>query len=552
MAITCSVALVSQSQHRPQSFTPSVWGDYFLDHRPCNTSQLVTMKERAHAMEEDVRQTILDAAASYDLIQKLELVDTLQRIGVDYHYQEEVHELLRHVYDDSDGGSDDLYVTSLRFYLLRKHGYTVSSDVFLKFRDEKGNVSSDDVNSLMTLYDAAHLRTHGEQILDNIITFNKSRLQYFMETNLEPDLADEVRLTLETPRFRRVERLEARRYISVYEKKETRDKNILELAKLDYNILQALYCDELKELTIWWKDFQSRTYLGFARDRLVELHFWMLGVLYEPYYSYSRIMMTKLIVFASLFDDFYDSNSTAEDSSKFTRAIERWDEQAAEQLPVYLKSIFINVLNTTNKIVEDLKLQENKHAEMVKKMVIDTARFYHDEVKWRDEHYVPATIEEHLQISLRSSVCMQITTMAFISLGDVTRREAVEWAITFPKIIRGVSIVGRIGNDIVSHEREQVSEHAVSTVQTCMKQYGVTVEQANDKLRVIIEESWMDIFEEYLDQKHPMALLEKAVNVARTMDFMYKREDAYTMSHCLKDVITSMYVNSVYDPSSSI
>jgi len=85
--------------------------------------------------------------------------------------------------------------------------------------------------------------------------------------------------------------------------------------------------------------------------------------------------------------------------------------------------------------------------------VIDTARFYHAEVKWRDEHYVPSTIEEHLQISLRSSVCMQITTAAFISLGDdVTRVEDIQWAFTFPKIIAGICIVGRIGNDIVSYE----------------------------------------------------------------------------------------------------
>ncbi|KAK3122686.1 hypothetical protein QOZ80_8AG0616810 [Eleusine coracana subsp. coracana] len=323
------------------------------------------MKERALATKEKVRQTILDSTASCDLIHKLELVDTLQRIGLDYHYKTEIHELLRHVYEDSDGGSDDLYVTSLRFYLLRKHGYTVSSDVF---------------------------------------------------------------------------------------------------------------------------------------------------------------------------------QSTTEEGDIFIGAIERWEEQTPEQLPAHLKAIFINILNTTNKIEEDLKLQENKHAEMVKKMVINTAKFYHAEVKWREEHYVPATIEEHLQTSVRSSVCMQITTMAFISLGNVTSREAVEWAFTFPKLIRGVCMVGRIGNDIVSHEREQgSSEHVASTVQACMKQYGVTVDEANEKLRVIIEEAWMNIVEEYLDQKYPIALLEKAVNVAQTMDFMYKHEDAYTLSFSLKDVIASIH-----------
>lgn len=124
------------------------------------------------------------------------------------------------------------------------------ADVFLKFRDEQGNISTDNVSCLLTLYDAAHLRTRGEEILDNIISFNKSRLQSLMETSLEPNIKEEMRFTLETPRFRRVSRVEARRYMSWYEQQNVRDETILEFAKLDYNILQALYCEELKELTL--------------------------------------------------------------------------------------------------------------------------------------------------------------------------------------------------------------------------------------------------------------------------------------------------------------
>ena len=67
-------------------------------------------------------------------------------------------------------------------------------------------------------------------------------------------------------------------------------------------------------------------------------------------------------------------------------------------------------------------------------------------------------------------------------------------------------------------KQEQASDHVASTVQTCMKQYGVMIEEANEKLRVKIEEAWMDIVEECLEQKRPMALLETAVNVARIVD----------------------------------
>ena len=84
--------------------------------------QLLSMKERAQIKEEEVRRIILEIAASSNLAQKL--VDTL--IGVDYHYKKEINDLLCSIYNDEDGGSDDLYITSLRFYLLRKHGYTIS------------------------------------------------------------------------------------------------------------------------------------------------------------------------------------------------------------------------------------------------------------------------------------------------------------------------------------------------------------------------------------------------------------------------------------------
>jgi hypothetical protein len=47
----------------------------------------------------------------------------------------------------------------------------------------------------------------------------------------------------------------------------------------------------------------------------------------------------------------------------------RWDAQIAEQLPAHLKALFINILNDTNKVVEELKFQKNKHAELFKELV---------------------------------------------------------------------------------------------------------------------------------------------------------------------------------------
>ena len=120
----------------------------------------------------------------------------------------------------------------------------------MKFKDDHGNFASNDAKCLLALYDAANLRTRGEDIIDSAVVFTRSRLQSIMKTLDDLELAAEVQYTLETPSYRRVERVEARRYISVYEKRVTRNDTILEFAKLDYNILQALYCEELKALTL--------------------------------------------------------------------------------------------------------------------------------------------------------------------------------------------------------------------------------------------------------------------------------------------------------------
>nr|TKW31207.1 hypothetical protein SEVIR_2G089900v2 [Setaria viridis] len=208
------LAVASQEvilQRKPRPYTPSIWGDFFLEHQPCTPLQF--MKENARIKQEEVRQIILDTSASSELALKLELVDTLQRIGVGHHYKE-IDELLGDIEDAQlEGGCNASYMSN-------------PCDVFVKFRDDQGNfATSNDAKCLLALYDAAHLRTRGEEILDNATAFTKSRLQSMMKT-LDPELAAEVEYTLETPSYRRVERVEARRYINLYEKGITSSKAI--------------------------------------------------------------------------------------------------------------------------------------------------------------------------------------------------------------------------------------------------------------------------------------------------------------------------------------
>jgi hypothetical protein len=86
------------------------------------------------------------------------------------------------------------------------------------------------------LYNAAYLRKHGEEVLDEAISFARRRC-------LEAGI-------LRTPLFRRVGILEARNYIPIYEKEAARNDAVLELAKLNFNLQQIAFCEELKHCTL--------------------------------------------------------------------------------------------------------------------------------------------------------------------------------------------------------------------------------------------------------------------------------------------------------------
>lgn len=63
-------------------------------------------------------------------LKTLELVDDLQRLGISYHFEDEIRHVLEKIYNDYYKTHDkwntmDLNLKSLCFRLLRQHGYQV-------------------------------------------------------------------------------------------------------------------------------------------------------------------------------------------------------------------------------------------------------------------------------------------------------------------------------------------------------------------------------------------------------------------------------------------
>ncbi|KAL2496217.1 Alpha-humulene/(-)-(E)-beta-caryophyllene synthase [Forsythia ovata] len=172
-----------ENAHRSVTYHPSVWGDYFLEYTS-DLTDILTHEEQEHQiLKEEVNKLL--AATPDDFAHKLDLIDSIQRLGVGYHFETEIEKSLKYVHDtyhnESYGKQDNnLHTTALRFRLLRQQGYYVSCGVFDKFKDKQGRFDESalisNVQGLLSLYEAAQFRVHGEETLEEALTFSITHL----------------------------------------------------------------------------------------------------------------------------------------------------------------------------------------------------------------------------------------------------------------------------------------------------------------------------------------------------------------------------------------
>ncbi|KDP31569.1 hypothetical protein JCGZ_14794 [Jatropha curcas] len=114
---------------RTAEFHPSVGGDYFI--KRVSDSEIVSVwSEEAEVLKKEVRE-MLSSSADKPL-EQLNLIDAIQRLGIAYHFEEEIEAALKQIYTtyQNPNEDDDLYTVALRFRLLRQEGYNVSTGTF--------------------------------------------------------------------------------------------------------------------------------------------------------------------------------------------------------------------------------------------------------------------------------------------------------------------------------------------------------------------------------------------------------------------------------------
>jgi len=148
-----------------------------------------------------------------------------------------------------------IYTLKLKIHYLAIISYIytsiISADIFKKFKNDQGNFNEtlgNDIQGLCSLYEATQLRTHGDDILEELCEFSKAQLKSLVN-QLKPSLAAQVNHCLSRPLTRSVRWFEAKYHMSVYEQHCSHDETLLTFAKVEFNILQSMHQKEIGTIT---------------------------------------------------------------------------------------------------------------------------------------------------------------------------------------------------------------------------------------------------------------------------------------------------------------
>nr|QYL01202.1 terpene synthase 12 [Stevia rebaudiana] len=506
---------------------------------------------RADRLKEVVKTMIQKSSVVEYPLSSLKLVDDLKRLGIAYHFKEEIRDILEMLfYQTRDKWyTMDLNLRSLGFRLLRQHGYLVPQDIFGNFKERIENLNPcqhEDMIAILNLYEASYHSFEDERILDEARDLTKKYLKENLD-GINGSIASLVSHALEVPLHWRVPRVEARWFIEVYEKRSDANPTLIELAKLDFNMVQAIHVKDLKHASRWWRNISWDEKLTFARDRLVECFLWTVGYSYVPRFSLGRKDITKVNAMITTIDDVFDVYGTLDELEQFTDVISRWDINEVEELPDYMKICFLGLYNTINEIAYNTLINTRILVlPYLKKAWADLCKSYLQEARWYHNGHTP-TLTDYL-----NNACITIgTPLTFmhimISTSINSTQEIQQWHEESENIVHYTALIVRLADDLATSSDEMERGDIPKSIQCYMHENDATEDEARRYIKDLIMNTWKKLNEERANAKSTFQqeFIDYAMDIVRMAQFMYSKGDGHGHPNVTKSHVLSLLFNPI-------
>nr|R9QMR3.1 RecName: Full=(-)-alpha pinene synthase 1, chloroplastic; AltName: Full=(-)-beta pinene synthase 1, chloroplastic; AltName: Full=Terpene synthase (-)alphapin1; Short=PcTPS-(-)alphapin1; Flags: Precursor [Pinus contorta]AFU73855.1 (-)-alpha pinene synthase [Pinus contorta] len=545
---------------RRGDFHSNLWDDDFIQSLSSHYGE-PSYRERAERLIGEVKNSFNSVSNEDgesitpldDLIQRLWMVDSVERLGIDRHFKKEIKSALDHVYSywsekgigcGRESVVTDLNSTALGLRTLRLHGYDVSAEVLNHFKNQSGQFActlkqtEDQIRTVLNLYRASLIAFPGEKVMDEAETFSAKYLKDALQKIPVSSLSREIGDVLEYGWHTYLPRLEARNYIDVFgqdtenSKSYMKTEKLLELAKLEFNIFHALQKRELEYLVRWWKGSGSPQ-MTFCRHRHVEYYTLASCIAFEPQHSGFRLGFAKACHIITVLDDMYDTFGTLDELELFTSAIKRWDPSATECLPEYMKGVYMIVYNTVNEMSQEAdKAQGRDTLNYCRQAWEEYIDAYMQEAKWIASGEVP-TFEEYYENGKVSSG-HRVSALQPILTTDIPFPEHVLKEVDIPSKLNDLaSAILRLRGDTRCYQADRARGEEASCISCYMKDNpGTTEEDALNHINAMISDVIKGLNWELLkpNSSVPISAKKHAFDISRAFHYGYKYRDGYSVA----------------------
>ncbi|CAI8587494.1 unnamed protein product [Vicia faba] len=493
-----------------------------------------------------------------DIYARLYMIDSLERLGINHHFEEDIQSVLDETYRYWLQGEETIFLDpttcAMAFRMLRLNGYDVSSDPFFQYSEDKFPHSLKgylkDASAVLELYRASQVIVHPEESVlvkqsswtRNLLKQDSSGYQLYAD-KLRIYVDNEVNDVLKFPHHANLERILNRRSVEHYNVDETRilktsyrscnlaNQEILKLAVGDFNLCQSIHSKELKQLSRWVVESKLDK-LEFARQKLAYCYFSSAATSFSPELSDARISWAKNGVLTTVVDDFFDVGSSEEEQLNLIQLVEKWDVDVSTVCcSEAVKIIFSAVRSTICEIGEkSVERQGRNVKDNVIKIWLDLMRSMYTEAEWLRTKATP-TMNDYMQNAYVSFALGPIVLPALYLVGPKLSDNVAENQ-ELNHLFKTMSTCGRLLNDIQGFKRES-EEGKLNAVSLHMihSNGDVTYEDAVDKMKGVIEDKRRELLRLVLKERGslvPRDCKDLFWKMMKVLNLFYIKDDGFT------------------------
>ncbi|OMO64977.1 hypothetical protein COLO4_31674 [Corchorus olitorius] len=227
--------------------------------------------------------------------------------------------------------------------------------------------------------------------------------------------------------------------------------------------------------------------------------------------------------------------------------ISKWDYEAIEGLPKYMKICFKALDDITNEISHKVYKKHGWNPiNSLRKAWATLCKAFLVEAKWFASGKLP-NAEEYLENGIISSGVHIVLVHIFFLLGEGLNHQNVELIDNNPGMISSTATILRLWDDLGSAKDENQEGNDGSYVDCYIKEHqDIEVESVRKRVIGMISNAWKCLNHECLISRNPFSLsfAKASLNIARMVPLMYNYDENQCLPS-LEEYMKSLLYESV-------